>query len=272
MINQDKNAFTMIEMMVTIAILGIVMSLLASVYVQMAETMRLNTARANALESLTIISNSMLGNLENMATNNEINGSPFSLVGVDGDGKFENSTTDQYPDNFTPKAKSDKLHFFTNLPNNLVGGENATQHFYMLYWIHGQSDKFRSALKERYGLLALRQGLSREDRVEKISGEYPLVPVVNNNLTPLDSVDEADGTTPSILGLYIDYLSFRYYDPKDDSDPWKNSWDSKSKGYFPSLIQFAVRAYDSKVEESPNADDVMTPMWYQSAISLRGRR
>ncbi len=271
-----QRAFTLIELLVTVVILSVVTLLLATFYVNMAESMQHQTARAKALESLTIVASSISDNLANLANNSDVhNADPFQLRGIDGDGQFEQSTQQQHPNlSGTPNDLSDRLHFFPHYENSLVSGNRASQTVYLAYWINGEgSDKTKSGLKGRYGLLLRRATLKHDERTDDslCGAGYPVVPIVDGNCAPVLDLNQS-GTNHQgveIIGVNIDYLSFRYYD--SENDVWENSWNSESKGYYPSVVQFAVRAYDHRVDENPNSDDLMTPMWYESAVSLKGK-
>lgn len=287
-----EDGLSMVEMLVTLAVLGIVMTMLASLYWNLTDTMRRNTARAEALETLTILSDDLYTDLANLAVNHDVmDTKPYRLVGIDGDGTFENSTHDQHPDfSETPNNLSDRLHlhvYYSNsqISNDLSGANPAAAlRVYQSYWINGKgSDHVKSELQNRYGLLKRRRKLNRNDRSTKINGKYPVIPVLEDELTPLLDLNTSSSSHvgTEILGLDIDYFSLRYYDLENDT--WRNCWDTANQlsscshpgddeGALPSVIQFAVRAYDNQINQDPDTTEAMTPVWYQSSVSLKTLR
>ena len=302
-IRRNTLGFTLIEMLVTIAVLGIVMSALASIYSTMADGMMNTTARASALEGLTLAANQVASDLRNIRYNaSTADTNPFHLVGVNPDGTFENSKNTAHNNLGTdPNDHSDRLHIIVNLRDSqLRPGNMASERSYYAYWINGEaSPKAKPAFclegydslakrctgRGRYGLLKRRSTHARND--VRTSGS--LIPLIENYESgdsvpaPLEDLNQDDtnyrGT--EILGMNIDYFSIRYYDSQNST--WQTCWDTTdssacghsgdNNGEFPTVIQFALRAYDRRANQASfPEDDLMEPVWYQTAVTIRKKK
>jgi prepilin-type N-terminal cleavage/methylation domain-containing protein len=287
--SNGKRAFTLIEMMVTIAVLGIVMSLLAIIYVDMAETMRKNTSRANALETLTVVANRISTDIRNIAVNHGyMDKKVYRLVGLNGEGnnKFVNSLEKKHGNlSEPPNDLSDRLHFHGYTQNDSLqpspsSSGDASDRVYYAHWINGEkSGNPKSELKNRYGILR-RQVTHPQGKVGtggRRNGE--LIPYMNGDPTPKLDLNQSSTihTGAEVLGANIDYFSVRYFD--GTNDVWRHCWDTANVkcnhpgddgGKMPDVIQFAIRAYDRLANDEPNSDELITPIWYQTAISTKG--
>lgn len=276
----SPRGFTMVEMLVGMAVLGLLMAGMAQFYSTFVQASRQSRAYASIDENLTLVMEKMTSTIQTAAKVGRAPGkNPYELIGIDGDGKFVSSGDTAHKtlagSSPTPNDYSDRLHFHGLQPMKLSRRNMGKQsdRVYYAFWINGEgSPTPANALRNNWGIMMRKRYHTGSDTLPR----YPtkndaLSPVLdlNKGSTVLDSVPE--NRINNVLGRNIDYLSFRYYDPKQNR--WENEWDTAGSedGRFPAAVQVAIRGYDYRANQSAvTTDQTVPPQWHSTTISLSG--
>lgn len=275
----DSDGFTLIEMMVAMAVLSILMIGMSQFYAQFVTAARQSRAYSSIDENLTLVMGKMTESLKSAARVSRAPGeNPFDLVGVDGDGKFVSSgdTPHQTLSAVSmPNDHSDRIHFHGLDPMRLRDLDHLSDRVYYAFWINGEgSDVTMPKLENTWGIVM---------RKSYDNGKNNLVPHYPKKTS--DPSPELDLNSSSIsfggphehqnfvMGRNIDYLSFQYYDEK--SETWTNSWDTlgPDEGRFPTAVRVAIRGYDYRADNAGvNSRRTVPPRWHQTTVTLSGSK
>lgn len=271
---RNDSGFTLIEMLVSMAVLGVLLVGMAQLYTGMTRAARRSQSYANIHENVTLAANEIGNRLRSVARNNNlIDTGGFEFVGIDGnDGPFSNQPSTPHQDINSdlgdyPNDLSDRLHFHSLMSNRELDNSYLSERVYYAYWINGEnSPKPKSELEARWGIMVRRNPHTSGDTLPESGGQT----------TPLLDLNES-GTNHlrvSPLTINIDFLKFRYYDAETDS--WYESWNTVDPSQFPNnsnrlpaAVQIAIRGYDDRANEPGiSPEQTVEPVWYQTTVSL----
>jgi prepilin-type N-terminal cleavage/methylation domain-containing protein len=257
----EERGFTLVEALVSVAVLGILSVVLAGIIRQVTEAAMSNRSLGKMFTNLNMAGNQIVDDLRSAARNSFVSGSKLRFKGVDGDGKFETTTTIPHDDlGITTGQDVDYLqyhNFYSNQELDAGVGPrseetaSASERVRLGYFlcVPGSEACSYSVLGGEMGAMKLRERHSHED-MDSDTG-YVAPPLS-------DGIPERMGPS-SPMALNVDYLSFRYYD--NETETWSNEWDSDSKGgQFPDTVEFAIRGYDPSGNVSPH--------WYIGMVAL----
>jgi len=260
----NEDGFTLIEALVTTAVLGILSVVLANIVSQVTTAATKQESLSSLLTNLNIAGNQIIDDLRSANRNSQLSGSTYRFLGVDGDGTFETQTTVSHESLAVSSGEDvDHLHYH-NLYSNLEldahlsksdpADESVSERVRLDYFLCAPvaTSCSYSPLGGERGVMKRRE---RHDK-EHLDTDGVAVPPINPDIM------NTSGANP--LAFNVDYLSFRYYDNEEGggTGSWSNSWDSVSKnGDFPDAVEFAMRGYD------PGGN--IPPQWYRGVVALQ---
>ncbi|MFB6344604.1 MAG: PilW family protein [bacterium] len=275
---RDEKAFTLAEMMVSMAALGILMMGLAQFFVNFYRAAQQSRSYSTVDQNLTLMTDKIAATLKAAAQGGAPSESPMQFVGVNGDtptGFINSGDTahDELVDDSLPSDHSDRIHFHANIsPKEFSStSEYVSDRVYYAFWVNGESTphNVKSEFRNRWGVLMRKDYHNRGDTAH--------VPVYDNVTSPKLDINTNDESHSQVdpLGINVDYLQFTYYRAADDK--WYQSWNTTDSSKFPAdnefpdAVRIAVRGYDSRANETSVSDRVtVPPQWRTTTVSLRG--
>lgn len=246
---RDEYGITYVELLVVIVILGILTTAFSITMRQVTSSSQQYRAHSQIVTSLIQSSHFLVQRLKNLSRQSRSLPPNFNykLLGVDGDGKYENQTTvESRP---TDKQSVDHLHFHLFLDSADLSSNSASERGVVHFYLSDEPSK-------HYDAGIWRLILQQNRHTDNLMDSGKVVPKVTPDLQAPDSLERT-------IGINIDRLSFRYL---NQSGNWVNSWDSSTKsGKLPKAIEFSIRAYDPS---PPNSLGHADPKWYTSMVSL----
>jgi len=212
---KSNAGFTMVELLVAIAITGILSISLMQIIEQTAVALRTNQASSSIMTNLNMAGRELASDLKKVALESENlpEGVSYRFLGVDGDGKFEYQDTSKHCALFScPESTGggvgtvDHLHMHVMYADYELKGDNASERAAVHYFISNKETTLYSV--NQYRLIKRRK---RHDETLMESGKS------------LPEIDEDISVLGVPVGLNIDYLSLRYL---NESGTWVDSWDS----------------------------------------------
>lgn len=259
----EDGGFTLIELVVSMAILGIVILGLAQLYTSVTLASHKTAATSAIHRNVSFALNQIASRLRSAANNrSSLNRVDYKFVGFDGDpGGFENQVNtphQQLVSSNQPNNVSDRLHFHGFLDDaTLDDPELRSNRVYYAFWINGEgSENTKAQLKGRWGILVRR--IKHQDAGTVLPS---LLLDLNESGTSHTSVDP--------LALDVDFLKFEFYD--SENKVWVEEWDSRTldDNRFPSAVRVAIRGYDDEANETGTSNRRLAdPVWLQTTVSL----
>ncbi|MFB6345507.1 MAG: type II secretion system protein J [bacterium] len=268
----DRRGYTLVEVLVAMAVLGIITVGLARFYIRLTEATQYTSSYTTINENLSLAGNQIAHRLRALANNNDLQDrSVYEFVGIDGsDGSFSNQP--QTPHNnltTNPNEHSDRLHFHARLGSDQIDHSTAlkSNRVYYAYWINGEdSPKPKTGLTDRWGILERSKKHTIGETLPRYGTDDELTPVLDLNQS------NTGHSNVGILAFSVDFLKFRFWDAK--TGDWKENWNTVDPGKFPttddrfpSAVQILIRGYAKRANGS-NITNLVTPVWYKTTVSL----
>ncbi|MFB6226949.1 MAG: PilW family protein, partial [bacterium] len=210
--NRSESGITLIELMVTLVISGILAAAMVQIIRQTSEAMKTNRKISNVLDNLRSASQLITNNIRTVGRSADDSGAEYRLIGVDGDGdEFEDSDTETERVLSGPN-NADHLHLHAEFPHE-ASGDTRLFCIYLNDGTHRFLEDSDGDGNNEWGVLKRDTWVDRDDYFSD-GDDYNAV-----------NISKVTGDTP--IGYNIDYLSFRYYDADHGgSGQWFNAWNS----------------------------------------------